>query len=96
MPFYEVVTESGADYWIDTEALFWSHRQLNVDRLWNLKSALTDNPDLPWITPDEWETVTAPVVGRRMYVSSRDYWRLTTPVVSVREADKPVREEEDD
>lgn len=93
MPYFEVTTESGADYWIDTDDRFWSHRQQNVDRLGVFKVALVATPGLPWAAPDDWADASEPVVGRRMYLSSMNYWRISTPVAEFRDID--AREAED-
>lgn len=91
MPYFEVLTESGADYWIDTDDGFWSHRQQNVDSLVIFKVATVEEPGLPWAALDDWEAASEPVVGRRLYVSSMNYWRISTPVVSFRDVD--IKEE---
>jgi hypothetical protein len=43
--------------------------------------------DLPWKNPEDWEDVIYPVVGRHLYVKGRSDWRISTPIVSVEDAD---------
>jgi hypothetical protein len=84
MTKYLVITESGADYMIDTTEGFWSHRGYNSDRIQKFQSAL-DPEYLPWVDEgkEEWHDTLEPIVGERLYLSSLNYWRISTPVVSV-------------
>lgn len=98
MPEYKVITESGADYMVDTDRGFWNHRGTGIERIWSFQSA-PESPELlvPWaydgygnsfgeqVEGSPWHPVTEPVMGERMYLASRDYWRISTVVVSIEE-----------
>lgn len=84
MAIFEVITESGADYLIDTERGMWEHRGYFMGRIMTMQSAnQTESLDLPWVNPEQWDHVDVPVIGYRMYLSNLDVWRISTPVVSV-------------
>lgn len=56
-------------------------------RLWSIMVALVDEDAVtlgtPWDNPEQWAVADEPVIGRRLYVSGRDEWRISTPIVSV-------------
>lgn len=43
--------------------------------------------DLPWKNPEDWDDVLYPIVGRHLYVQGRSDYRISTPIVSVEDAD---------
>lgn len=81
---YLAITASGAEYRIDTESGFWRHRDDPLERIWEFQVG-PDEVHLPWTDEGkaQWEIATEPVIGKRMYLSSREVWRISTPVVSV-------------
>ena len=82
MTIFNVVTESMSEYRVDTENGFWSKDCYPV-RFRLFKSSVVDDPGLPWNSPEHWENVTEPVIGRRMYFSSLEAWQISTNVVSI-------------
>jgi hypothetical protein len=83
------ITESGAKYvryggyverWRDGS-------RVGVIRVWTCLTATVPDEELtvaPWGAESEvtqWERLTVPVVGRRMYFAGREEWRLSTAVV---------------
>ena len=79
------ITESGADY-VLTDGFVY-HRGYNMGKVWGMKSAHADVGVLPWDNggDEAWEDVTFPVVGERLYVGTRDEWRISTPIVTITE-----------
>lgn len=85
------LTESGADYRFHHG--FWYHRGYNWGKVWTFKV----------VAPEEVEGMTEaelhaymrdvpqsdyPEVGKRMYISNRDGWRLSTVVTEIVEEDE--------
>ena len=84
------ITESGADYVLVDGFVY--HRGYNMGKVWGMKSAPADVEVMPWGEGSEvWADVIFPVVGERLYVRTRNEWRITTPIVSITE-----EENEDD
>lgn len=87
---YMVTTETGARYFLDFRRGFWKydHKYKQTERLTRFKVAVTDYPGLPWESPQDWRDATEPVLGKRLYVSSRKAWRISTPVASYKEVEE--------
>lgn len=82
-----VETESGRVYDIDVESGFWWRlskphmKRGTTHRLWALMRGT--HFDYPHKSPkDSWEQGD-PVVGKHMYIASRDEWYVTSRVVSI-------------
>lgn len=59
-------------------------------RVWVLQQPSPDFPEdavvVPWLARDQWLDVEdLPRVGASLYVSGKDEWRVSTPIVSVEE-----------
>ena len=80
-------TATGATYDLDLEAGFWRKREGSWDRLWDYKAG--NVKAFPWNAPDDWFD-RLPVEGEHLFVSARDHWWVSTPVVSVEEVDSPL------
>lgn len=92
MPVFNVITESGADYKLDTTHGYWYHRGMSMGRLCIFKISQGDADKLafPWHAPEQWTDTEVPVVGRRMYLDNTNDWRISMPVASF-----TIEEEED-
>ena len=89
-----VTTKTGSQYLIDVEAQFWAKNREQWNRTWNLKivdrEAVAELPDdaSVWEYIEDQERVELPVVGKAFYITGRDFWYVTTTVVSIEEVDK--------
>lgn len=82
----DAVTESGSRYRIDLERQFWwkfnrDGLRTDTERLWSLKVGTVLST--PWDSPSEWEDAEAPVVGKHLFVTSRDRWYVSTPILEI-------------
>lgn len=75
-----VITESGAIYTI--EGGRWRHNDDYLISLWEMKSVPKDAKTWDDIHSS---TLLAPAIGFRMFISGKDEWRISTPVVSIEE-----------
>lgn len=91
MTKYIVTTESGRRYEIDHGDMFWRRLPKDgesawvtggLERIWTLQSG--DVLAFPWNDPtDSFVDVELPVLGKFMFIASRDVWWTSTRVVSV-------------
>ena len=69
-------------YWVDLEGGFWRKNQGGLERLWGfgaLPGGAEDGiPD--WSEVRDALEERDPVIGERLYVSSRDLWYLSSPI----------------
>lgn len=90
MKNWVAVTESGSVYTLDDGFLNINSKRSGefVFRPWFIKSVPHpfegEKYELTWETLGELESVEVPVVGEHIYASSRDEWRLSTVVESVK------------
>ena len=82
MTVYTVKTKT-SEYVIDRDN-FWWWRNGYPGRIFDFKTALEPEV-LPWNDPDGevWKDARIPEVGKRMYLTSREQWVISTEVVSV-------------
>lgn len=83
---FEVITESGTVYRIDPVNGFWKRGDGPYERLKDLRIGAVKCH--PTDDPKAWFHVSAPEVGKYMFVASRDSWWVTTKVVSVTEIEQ--------
>lgn len=76
-------TATGATYDVDLENSFWRKREGSWQRLWGAPQAGKVKA-FPWEAPDDWFD-RLPVEGEHLFVTSRDLWWVSTPVVSIEE-----------
>lgn len=102
----DATTMSGAVYRIDREEGFWMKwsRQNDTDlnkvfvcaipteKIWSLK--VGDHlAQSPWERPDLWVDSDLPVFDKHLFISAKNYWVLSTPIVNVSEVkswDSPI------
>jgi hypothetical protein len=84
----DALTESGSRYRIQLERGLWmkiSHDgyRSGAERAWSMKvgTSLTR----PWQHPEDWEDATKPVVGKHLYLASKDVWYVSTPIQKITE-----------
>ncbi len=92
----ELVTSTGAKYHIDLENQFWrkTSRDGHVgywDRLWGYKRSPEFPKGFPWEADTGWESE-LPEVGQHLYITSRDQWWISTPIVEVNEIEGGIDE----
>lgn len=80
------VTETNRRYNIDIDEGFWVRYRVGerpdpVERLWASKVGTCRV--WPWDSPDDWQESAIPVVGKFLYISSRDVWYVSTVIVDV-------------
>lgn len=88
MAVLDVTTESGRHYWIDTEERLWKRISRSgipefTESIWALKVGAV--LAYPWHAPELWQDADVPVVGKHLFISSRDVWYVSTKVVSIEE-----------
>lgn len=84
-------TETGAYYVIDNEGQFWRKNEGPTQRTWSMKTL----PAEPWFNNwhdayaalSEVDETDTPVVGERLYISSRDEYYLSTVIVAIEECE---------
>lgn len=83
----KVTTETGAVYTIDLVNKFWRKNKGSFERLRSLMvgTALTE----PWEDEEHWVDADAPEVGKHLYIACKDFWYVSTVVVSVEEIRQP-------
>lgn len=81
-------SETGATY--DLEEGFWRHREGEWHRVWAMKNvdydearAFPPGSELFWNYINTQENSTMPQVGMSLFVTSKDHWRISTPIVKV-------------
>lgn len=81
----KVTTESGSEYVFQAGVCIKNKR--HAFKVWSLKVV---DPDTGYTWKDVWALpdVEQPEVGKRMYVSGKEDWYLTSPVVSVGDSDE--------
>lgn len=83
---YEVITASGSKYYVNPTEGWWRYGLWGKESLWSfMHNRVEHELELPWNNRDHWENVDKPEVGKLMYLASRDYWRISTAVVEVRQ-----------
>jgi hypothetical protein len=87
MDEWEATTESGTKYRLQAGSVLITPTDADpyMIRPWVMQAAVEDEAVLmvPWIRPQQWMDVTRPVVGRRLYVASKNEWRISTPIATV-------------
>lgn len=98
-PVLDVVTESGSVYRIDLERRFWIKFSRHgytepIERITDLQ--VGDELVTLWSKPEAWKSAHLPVLGKHMYIASRDVWWVSLPVVRLVEttSDAPVSTKE--
>lgn len=89
MARYLATTESGTVYDIDLDNWFWNIAgsfSNSTHRIWEFKVS-NDAKEYPWIDPDGWKYPGDPSnwVGKHLYISGKDEWRISTKVQTVEE-----------
>lgn len=79
-----VTTESGAEYeWTEIGEHWW-HRGYDMGVLRVVKAAEQEPVDeYPFFDSKQWATATEPIIGRRLYLSGDEQWRISTPVATI-------------
>ena len=83
-----VVTESGSIYEFDFDKGFWRKpsQSLAWYKIYWCFSFIKDEDIAEFfkgILPVEFDRIEEPVIGKRMYISGKDHWWVTTPVVDI-------------
>lgn len=90
MTVYDVTTQSGTRYIIDVDGSFWvrvptqPHVQADHQRIWRL-CPLDSIEDARKVSYDL--ELKVPEVGKSFFISGKDIWFVSTPVVSITEVD---------
>lgn len=74
-----VTTSTGSTY--EFVENFCLKNQQHIMKIWDMKSGV--GVYTPWEPNPSWKDVTCPEVGKNLFVSGREGWYCTTPVVSV-------------
>lgn len=93
---YEITTETGAKYLVDIDRQFWMKISRDGykypwERTWRLEHGRVGETvtDFPWVENSGWKPG-LPEVGDNLYISCRDSWWISTPVVSIEEVEDEV------
>ena len=99
-PVLDAVTASGSVYRLDLERGFWIKHSRHgytepIERIIDLK--IGDELVTPWIKPEAWQDAELPVLGKHLYLSSRDVWWVSLVIVRLVEttSDAPVSTKDD-
>lgn len=96
--FLDAVTESGTVYRLDLSdegrIRFWSRHalrdgkhetQIYMEKCWG--SEVGTSLSYPWNKPEDWEESKLPEVGKHFYITSRDFWFVSTPISAIVEVE---------
>lgn len=81
----KVTTKSGSVYLIDQERHFWKKNDDPWERIWQMYCI---NPEdfLKWNNKEEYEKLPLQT-GKKLYITSRDIWWLSTEIISIEEVE---------
>lgn len=81
-------SETGATY--EIEDGFWRHRRGEWHKTWDMRNVdyetirhYAPNGEMFWVHINSQDRAEMPEVGKSLFVSGRDYWRVSTPIVKV-------------
>lgn len=86
---WTAITASGARYtlrrpgFVDIVSSDGSRSSIRVWGIWVPRDQNAPQLSHPGIVPDQWVETDAPEIGKSLYISNREEWRLSTAVVAI-------------